>query len=441
MHEVKLPQLGQSVEEASIVRWLKNEGDAIAKGEPLLAVQTDKAEIEVESPAEGTLRKILLATDVAVPVMTVIALVGEKDEALPDLAKYGVNGGNASPAPAAAKDAVKAAEPVKAAAPLVTPTAVEGARAISPRARKAAEALHVDPNVVTGTGVGGRVMEEDVKAYAASVKASPAAMRSAAASGVDIARVAGSGSHGKVMAADVKKAGLQTGATSGSTPAIPSGEARRVPLTPMRKIIAKRMADSKYSAPHYYVTVEVDMANAVALRKSLPWKPSFNDIVMRATAMALVKFPAVNARWLGDAVEEVGDVNLGFAVAMPSGLIVPVVRSAQLKSLQGISEECKVLTEKARAGKLLPDDYAGNTFTISNLGGFGVDHFTAIINLPDSAILAVGQIKDRPVVIDGGIHVRPIMKMTLSSDHRVIDGALAAQFMGHLKGLLEEAKL
>ncbi|MCC6152568.1 MAG: 2-oxo acid dehydrogenase subunit E2, partial [Candidatus Hydrogenedentes bacterium] len=191
----------------------------------------------------------------------------------------------------------------------------------------------------------------------------------------------------------------------------------------------------------YYVTVEVDMANAVALRKSLPWKPSFNDIVMRATALALVQFPAVNARWLGDAVEEVGDVNLGFAVAMPSGLIVPVVRSAQLKSLQGISEECKALTEKARAGKLLPDDYAGNTFTISNLGGFGVDQFTAIINLPDSAILAVGQIKDRPAVIDGGIHVRPIMKMTLSSDHRVIDGALAAQFMGHLKGLLEEAKL
>lgn len=437
MHEVKLPQLGQSVEEASIVRWLKNEGDAIAKGEPLLSVQTDKAEIEVESPAEGTLRKILLATDVTVPVMTVIALVGEKDEALPDLAKYGVGGGNAAPAAAAAKEAAQAAEPVKAAAPVATPaTAVEGVRAISPRARKAAEALHVDPNVVMGTGVGGRVMEEDVKAYAASVKASPAAMRAAAASGVDIARVSGTVTHGKVMKADIaKSAGAPPAA-----PAIPSGETRRVPLTPMRKIIAKRMADSKYSAPHYYVTVEVDMANAVALRKGLPWKPSFNDIVMRATALALVQFPAVNARWLGDAVEEVGDVNLGFAVAMPSGLIVPVVRSAQLKSLQGISEECKALTEKARAGRLLPDDYAGNTFTISNLGGFGVDHFTAIINLPDSAILAVGQIKDRPVVIDGGIHVRPIMKMTLSSDHRVIDGALAAQFMGHLKGLLEEAK-
>ena len=437
MHEVKLPQLGQSVEEASIVRWLKNEGDAIAKGEPLLSVQTDKAEIEVESPAEGTLRKILLATDVTVPVMTVIALVGEKDEALPDLAKYG-GGASAAPATAAPKSKTEAAEePSKTAAPVVAPASDGGARAISPRARKAAEGLRIDPNVVPGTGVGGRVMEEDVKAYAASVKASPAAMRTAAASGVDIVSVSGTGSHGKVMKADVAKS---TGVTP-VAPAIASGETRRMPLTPMRKIIAKRMADSKYSAPHYYVTVEVDMANAVALRKSLPWKPSFNDIVMRATAMALVKFPAVNARWLGDAVEEVGDVNLGFAVAMPSGLIVPVVRSAQLKSLQGISEECKVLTEKARAGKLLPDDYAGNTFTISNLGGFGVDHFTAIINLPDSAILAVGQIKDRPVVIDGGIHVRPIMKMTLSSDHRVIDGALAAQFMGYLKGLLEEAKL
>ena len=436
MHEVKLPQLGQSVEEASIVRWLKNEGDAIAKGEPLLSVQTDKAEIEVESPAEGTVRKILLATDVTVPVMTVIALVGEKDEPLPNLAKYG-GGGNAAPTATAPKETAKETAPAKTAVPVAVPASDDGARAISPRARKAADALRVDPNVVPGTGVGGRVMEEDVKAYAASVKASPAAMRTAAASGVDIARVSGTGSHGKVMAADVKKAGFQTG----STPAISSGETRRVPLTPMRKIIAKRMADSKFSAPHYYVTVEVDLANAVALRKSLPWKPSFNDIVMRAAALALVQFPAVNARWLGDAVEEVRDVNLGFAVAMPSGLIVPVVRSAQLKSLQGISQECKALTDKARAGKLLPDDYVGNTFTISNLGGFGVDHFTAIINLPDSAILAVGQIKDRPVVIDGGIHVRPIMKMTLSSDHRVIDGALAAQFMGHLKGLLEEAKL
>ena len=429
MHEVKMPQLGQSVEEASIVRWLKNEGDAVAKGEPLLEVQTDKAEIECESPAGGTLRKIIVPTDVTVPVMSVIALVGEASEPLPDLAKYG----HAASAAPAEKASAKAPDVVKASAPVPAAQNIEPTgRAVSPRARRAAEALHVDAGLVPGTGVGGRVMEADVKAYAESVRATPTAKRAAAASGIDIARVSGTGPRGKVTKADV--AGAMPAA-----PAIPAGETRRIPHTPMRRIIAQRMVDSKSSAPHYYVTVEVDMAEAVALRKSLPWKPSFNDIVLRTTAVALTQFPAVNARWQGDAIEEQGDVNLGFAVAMPSGLIVPVVRGAQSKSLQDISNECKALTEKAKIGKLLPDDYAGNTFTISNLGGFGVDQFTAIINQPDSAILAVGQIKDRPVVIDGGIHIRPIMKMTLSSDHRVIDGALAAQFMGHLKSLLETA--
>lgn len=428
MHEVKLPQLGQSVEEASIVRWLKNEGDTVTKGEPLLAVQTDKAEIECESPASGTLRKILLGTDVTVPVMTVIALVGEPNEPLPDLAKYGQTAGTPSQ-PVKAQTAAETTKPT----PQPQPSAIEpAARAVSPRARRAATTMHVDPNVIQGTGVGGRVMASDVKAYAAGINATPTAKRQAAAAGVDLTRIEGSGPRGKVTKADV------LGARPTAPPST-QGETRRVPLTPMRRIIAQRMVDSKFSAPHYYVTVEVDMAAAVALRKSLPWKPSFNDIVMRATALALLEYPAVNARWQGDAVEEMGEVNLGFAVALPTGLVVPVVRNAQSKSLEDISRECKSLTERARNGKLMPDDFSGNTFTISNLGGFGVDQFTAIINQPDSAILAVGQIKERPVVIDGGIHIRPIMKMTLSSDHRVIDGALAAQFMGHLKALLEAA--
>ena len=434
MHEVKLPQLGQSVEEASIVRWLKAEGDAVKKGEPLLAVQTDKAEIECESTASGTLRKILLPTDVSVPVMTVIALVGEPDEALPDLSQYG-SGDNKPTTPAAVVEAPKATAATASPGAASVYSVDSPASAVSPRARRKAAELHVNPSFVPGTGAGGRVVESDVLAYAESTKnihASPTARRLAEQTGVDLSRLTGSGPHGRIMKADV--AGAKPAA-----PLLPAGQSRRVPLTPMRRIIAKRMEDSKFSAPHYYVTVEVDMANAVKLRSSLPWKPSYNDIVMRATALSLLQFPSVNARWLGDAVEEVGDVNLGFAVALPTGLIVPVVRTAQQKSLQDISQECKALTEKARAGKLTPDDYSGNTFTISNLGGFGVDHFTAIINQPDSAILAVGQMKDRPVVIDGGIHIRPIMKLTLSSDHRVIDGALAAQFMGHLKGQLERA--
>ncbi len=208
----------------------------------------------------------------------------------------------------------------------------------------------------------------------------------------------------------------------------------------MRRIIAERMSASKYSAPHYYVTVEVDMKGAKEFRvRNKAFKASFNDLVLYATAKALREFPNVNARWLGDAIEQGGDVNLGMAVALPAGLMVPVIRQAQLLSLEGLCAASKALAEKAQTGKLLPDDYQGNTFTVSNLGAFGVDHFTAIINQPDSAILAIGQIKDRVVVLDGGMHIRPIMKLTLSSDHRVVDGAVAAQFMGRLKEILEEA--
>lgn len=439
MHEIKMPQMGQSVEEASIVQWLKKEGERVEKGEPIASIQTDKAEIEYESPESGILRKIVVPTDELVPVMTVIALIGEADEPLPEVGPR--EGADLGPATAPATESTPGGEEP----PKVAPAQGDGGRAeghaVSPRARNKAKSLKVNPEHVAGTGAGGRVMEADVLARAEELDAtrmSPTARRIAAAEGTDVSQVAGSGTHGKIMKADVARAAAPAPRVQ-PAPAAP-GEARRTPLSPMRRIIAQRMAESKFTAPHYYVTVEVDMAAAVTFRSALgAAKPSYNDLVMRATARALQKWPQVNVRWSGDAVEEISDINLGFAVALPNGLVVPVVRRAQDKSLQDIGRECREMTEKARNGKLLPDDYSGNTFTISNLGGFGVDHFTAIINQPDSAILAVGQIKERPVVVDGGIHIRPIMKMTLSSDHRVIDGALAAQFMGTLKQILETA--
>ncbi|NIA12578.1 MAG: 2-oxo acid dehydrogenase subunit E2 [Nitrospiraceae bacterium] len=432
MHEIRMPQMGQSVEEASIVEWLKQEGDAVAQDEPLFTIQTDKAEIECESTASGILRKILVAPDVEVPVLTVVALVGEAGEAMPDLDKYGVDG---AAAPAAQAEAAPAAGPVAAPAAeapvLVAAAAAPGGRVFaSPRARAKAEAMGVDPATIAGSGPDGRVLEADV-VMPSEVRATPVARRVAQNQGVDLASVEGSGVRGKVMKADVLAAAQA-----------PVEAAGRVPLTPMRRIVAERMAESKYSAPHYYMTIEVDMTAAKGLRaKGGGFKPSFNDIVLAAVVKTLRVFPAVNARWLGDAIEEVADVNLGVAVALPEGLIVPVIKQAQRLSLEGISAQCKTLIEKAKTGKLLPDDYQGNTFTVSNLGPFGVEHFTAIINQPDSAILAVGQMKDRPVVLNGGIHIRPIMKMTLSSDHRVIDGAVAAQFMAMLKETLEEANL
>ena len=448
MHEIKLPQLGQSVEEAEITQWLKKEGDTIALGEPIFTIQTDKAEIECESTAAGVLRKIIIAEGVEVPVLTVVALVGDANEALPD----GVGAPAAAPVAAApvatpAPTVVELA-PAPAPAPVAEAPAANAGGAMSPRARSAADRLHIDSSFVAGTGPGGRVIEEDVLAYdqkRGAVRSTPTARKVAREHGIDITAVAPGGATGRVEKADVLAAASSTPSTA-STPAaaapvsLPATTGERVPLTPMRKIIAQRMVESKFGAPHFYITVEVDMKEAVAFRGALPnFKPSFNDLVMRAATRAIQAFPTVNAKWLGDAIEMRGGINLGFAVALPAGLIVPVVKDIQNKSLQDISRDCKALVEKAKTGKLTPDDYQGNTFTVSNLGAFGVDHFTAIINQPDSAILAIGQIKDRVVVIDGGIQVRPIMKLTLSSDHRVIDGAVAAQFMGHLKTLLETA--
>ncbi len=435
MHELKLPVLGQSVEEATIVTWLKQEGDTIREGDAIYTVQTDKAEIEVESTASGVLRKILIEAGIEVPVLSVVALVGTADEALPEVAAPAKK----SAAPAAAAPSLTSqtsptgqTSPTKAATPVASVTA-----AVSPRAKKLAEEHHINAAALSGTGPAGRVLSDDVQAYLDQLDASkitPVAKRLAAAQGIDVRNVKGTGPGGKITKEDIE-------AIQPAAPAAASapGGVKRVPLTPMRNVIARRMAESMYSAPHYYVTVEIDMFAAKAFRAGLPYKVSFNDLVLYGTMLALKEYPAVNARWAGDAVELVDDINLGMAVALPGGLIVPVVKRAQTLSLEALAKQTRALAEKAQAGKLMPDDYSGNTFTISNLGSFGVDHFTAIINQPDAAIIAVGQIKDRVVAIDGGIHVRPIMKLTISSDHRIIDGALAAQFMGRLRQIIEAA--
>ena len=439
MEEIKMPQLGQSVEEASIVEWFKKEGDRVEKGEPLFSIQTDKAEIEYESPVAGTLRKILLPPDELAPVLTVAALVGGEDEELPDLSQYGAGAGVQS---AAAAEPEAAEQPTPAVTTAQTPAAPAPAPAgeqagVSPRARNTAARLGVDPASITGSGPKGRIIEVDVVAAAErQPKVTPTARRLAELEGVNLAAIAGTGPAGKILKADVERAA----AAPATQPAQAAGAAGRTPLSPMRRIIAERMSQSKHDAPHYYMTVEVDMTASRQFRQGVgAFKPSYNDFVLRACVRAIQDYPLVNARWAGDAIEQVADINIGFAVALPDGLVVPVVKQAQSKTLQEIHNETRQLTEKARNGKLTPDDYSGNTFTVSNLGAFGVDHFTAIINQPDSAILAVGQMREKPVVIDGGIHVRPIMKMTLSSDHRVIDGAVAAQFLGRVKEILENA--
>lgn len=436
MHELKLPVLGQSVEEATIVTWLKREGDTVREGDAIYTVQTDKAEIEVESTASGVLRKILVEAGIEVPVLTVVALVGSADEAIPEVAAPAKKAAAATPAPAGQASPASASGPASPAHSTAPAASVASTAPVTPRAKKLAGEHHVNAAALQGTGPGGRVLSDDVQAYLEqldSTKITPVAKRLAAAQGLDVRTVRGTGPGGKITKEDIEA--VQPAPAASSAP----GGSKRVPLTPMRSVIARRMAESMYSAPHYYVTVEIDMAAAKAFRAALPYKVSFNDLVLYGAMLALKEYPAVNARWAGDALELVDDINLGMAVALPGGLIVPVVKRAQTLSLEALAKQARALAEKAQAGKLMPDDYTGNTFTISNLGAFGVDHFTAIINQPDAAIIAVGQIKDRVVAIDGGIHVRPIMKLTLSSDHRIIDGALAAQFMGRLRQIIEAA--
>lgn len=428
MNEIKLPQLGQSVEEAYIVEWFKQEGDTVAEGEPLFSVQTDKAEIECEATAAGVLRKIIVEPDETVAVLTVVALVGDADEPLPDLAQY-APAAPAEPAPSAPAVHAPAKAAPQAAASLPETEAAGGP--VSPRARRRAEALHVSPHVVPGSGVGGRVMESDVEAYAADVanrRATPAARRAAARAGVDLRSVSSSGSR-------ITKADIGTAPRTYDEPV----DGNVVPLTPMRRIVAQRMTESYLDAPHYYVTVEIDMQAAVEFRASCDPKPSYNDLVLHATASALRGHPKVNARWLGDSIAEMDHVHLGVAVALDEGLVVPVLRDADKKNLSEIHDACAELVDKARNNKLLPDDFQGSTFTVSNLGPFGVDEFTAIINQPNSAILAVGAMKERAVAVDGEVMVRPIMRATISSDHRVIDGAMAAQFMKTFRETLEAA--
>lgn len=443
MHEIIMPKMGNTVEEAEIVKWFKAEGDPVEEGEPLFSIQTDKAEVECESTASGILRKILLPEGVEAPVLTVVALVGAADEPLPDLSLYGIPGEtDASKTQAPSSTPVPAVSaPAAGAAAAPVPATPTGNAPVSPRARKAAAKRGIDPTVLAGSGIGGRVMAADVLTAASSddrARLTPTARRMAENAGISPAGITGTGIGGKITKADVAR--VLEAPTTTATDETVVGEVRVVPLTPMRRIIAERMCASKFSAPHYYVTIEVDMSAARAFRaRNTAFKASFNDLVLYATARALREYPNVNARWQGESIEEGGDINLGMAVALPTGLIVPVIHQAHLLSLEGLCAVTRELAEKAQTGKLLPDDYQGNTFTVSNLGAFGVDQFTAIINQPDSAILAVGQIKERVVAIDGGIHIRPIMKLTLSSDHRVVDGSVAAQFMGRLKAVLEEA--
>ncbi|WP_291907911.1 pyruvate dehydrogenase complex dihydrolipoamide acetyltransferase [Chitinophaga sp. CB10] len=406
---IRMPLLSDTMTEGKIVAWNKKVGDTVKSDDVLAEVETDKATMEVVGYAEGTLLYIGTPEGSAAKVNGIIAIVGKPGTNV-DAILAAEKGASAAPAAPAASAPATAAAP--AAAPAEAPaaaTSADGRVKASPLAKKIAQEKGIDISKVPGSGDGGRVIKADIDNYKPS--AAPAATTAAPAAGAPAFVPAG-----------------QEGYTD-------------TPLTQMRKVIAKRLSESKFTAPHFYLKIDVNMDKAMEARKAInevsPVKISFNDMVIKAAALALKQHPDVNASWMGDFIRHNHHVHIGSAVAIEDGLIVPVIRFADQKTLSQIAGEAKGLYDKAKNKKLQPQDFSGNTFTISNLGMLGIDEFTAIINPPDSAILAVGNIKETAVVEKGQVKIANIMKLTLSCDHRSVDGAVGARFLATLKGYLE----
>jgi pyruvate dehydrogenase E2 component (dihydrolipoamide acetyltransferase) len=422
-HRIIMPKQGLQMTEGTIIKWLVNEGGQVLEGQPLFEMETDKLTITIDASVSGTLLKIIAAEGVTAPITATIAVVGSPGEDISAiLASAGPEGDVPSPG------SVPAAAPVQGPPP-ETPASSAGGRVfISPRARMRAEELGVDYVALTGSAADGMIIERDILAagQGASVSASPLARKTAALSGVDLSRVRGSGIRGKIMRDDVERA--RSGGSGGRV---------IVPLKGMRKIIADRMKQSQNENAQTCHRVSVRMDEAVRLRLALDKKVGYNDLIAFSTVRALRDFPAMNAELVAEGIWQKDFVNLGVAVAVDNGLIVPVVKDADLLSLAELAAAIKDLAGKARSGGLQPDDYSGGTFTLSNLGMFGLEEFVAIINPPEAGILAAGKIEDTPVAVSGSVEIHPVMKLTLSYDHRVVDGAPAAQFLSGIKEYLE----
>ena len=411
---VRMPKLSDTMTEGVVAEWHKNVGDQVESGEVLAEIETDKATMEFESFQDGVLLHIGVEKGATAAVDSILAILGEAGEDVSGLLAAEA----AAPAGAPVEEA-----PAPAPAPSPAPTPAPAAATAPAPAPVAAPAPTPAPAPVKPAANG-------------KIKASPLAARLAAERGIDLALVPGSGDGGRIIKRDIE---AYVPAPAGGLGAVESST--DIPVTQMRKTIARRLAESKFTAPHFYLKLSVDMGAAVEARKAINAqegvKVSFNDMVVKAVSLALKKHPAVNSAWMDNFIRQNDHVHIGVAVAVEDGLLVPVVRHADRKSLTEIGAEVKDYAGKAREKKLQPSDWEGNTFTISNLGMFGIEDFTAIINPPDACILAVGGISDVPVVKDGAVVPGKVMKLTLSCDHRVVDGATGAAFLQEVKSLLE----
>src|SRR5438874_3345927 len=480
MANVQMPRLSDSMETGKILRWLKKEGEEVKKGEPLVEIESDKANIEVEAYASGKLSKIVVPEGESAPIGAVIAEIGgdggatqkaEKTAGPKEKAeKPAEPQGQAPAAESEPKAQTPSADSPRPHASRPEAHVEQADKAMAKTAQQAADSggeqyPHGGPDDRTEVGAAGQAALSAIRRPAAPEngerqRVSPVARRLAEEHGVDLRQVQGSGPGGRITKEDVEAAAQQGGQRQAAAPVAaatapgaareerqptprPKEEVEVVELSKMQTTIAMRLAQSKFSAPHFYVTSEIAMDDAVRLRQMFNEAVdkseaiSINDLIIKAVALALTKFPEVNASWADGRIERKRDINIGIAVGLPDRLIVPVLRKADQKPLKDIATESKQLIERARTNKASAQDYMGNTFTISNLGMYDVDQFTAIINPPDSGILAIGSIEDKAVVKDGQVVPGKRMRVTLSVDHRVFYGVTAAQFLQEVKRLLQ----
>ena len=420
---IRMPRMSDTMEEGNIIGWLKKEGDHVEPGQTLAEVETDKATMELDAFVEGVILHIAVKEG-PVAIDGVIAVIGQPGEDWKAVLAA-ANGGAAAPA-ANGQTPAPVAAPV-AEVPAAAASTEDSRIKASPLAKNIAKESGVSLEQLVGSGDQGRIVKKDVEAFLENKGTAPVATPTAPATPAPVATPS-----------------AKTEAPSSAPFAFNAGgnNYEEVGVTQMRKVIARRLGESLFTAPHFYLTIEINMDRAIEIRKQLnevsPTKLSFNDLVIKAVAASLTQHPAINSSWLGDKIRYNKDINVGVAVAVEDGLLVPVVRYANMKTLSQINTEVKTLAGKAKERKLHPDEMSGNTFTISNLGMFGIDEFTAIINPPDACILAVGGIFEKPIVKKGEIVVGNTMKVTLSCDHRVVDGATGAQFLQTFKSILEE---
>lgn len=460
--KVIMPKQGLQMTEGTITRWLVSEGGQAEQDQPLFEMETDKLTIEIMAPASGTLLKVLYAEGETIPITETIAIIGEPGEDIAPLLTDSKAATGASETEAVAATEPAAADSTALPAAAVTGAAAEAAAPaagekvyVTPRARTKAEEAGIDPNRIAGSGPEGLVIERDILAAASlAPKATPVARRIAELNQVDLAAVAGGGPGGKIMKADVQAvlshpeaqqttvaAAAATGGDRGTRAA--RGE-RLMPMSGMRKVIAERMFTSLQTMAQANHRMKVDMSEIIRFREKLKAadiKVSFTDIIVRCVTMALKDFPIVNASLTEQGILYKDYVNMGIAVAVENGLLVPVIKDADLMNLAEIAAASAELIAKAQNGTLAPDDYTGGTFTITNLGMFDIDEFTAIVNPPESAILAIGKINRVPVAVGEEVVIRPVMTLSLSYDHRTIDGAPAARFLQRVKQILQNPYL